>query len=1023
MSPHPDDDLLIAAGVIHRAVANGDSVKVVYMTNGDINGSAEGYLRQAEAVTAQLLLGMVESSLIFLGYPDGYLSTVYNSYPAQSDIYTSPWGQSHTYGNRGLGSKDYHSFRFGAAANYNRYNVLLDLQDIISNFKPDHIYTLSKFDNHPDHSITYTLVHDSIAAIVAASPGYTPTLHKTIVWWGPGGWPSSIDASSYHSQIPNLFAQTGLVWNDRESLDVPLDMQSTEYPSNPKYLAIASHVSQGGTSGVQGGIAGFLGSFIHKDEVFWSENFTSNRTPIANAGTGDIIDQGEAVQINGTSSYDPDGSPITFQWLQVAGSPVQLTNPTTAQPSFTAPTSLTDDDTLAFRLIVSDGLLSSAPDAVEYEIPIFQNIAGLATVTASSEKSQTGQSAVKAIDGIVDGSPGDSTREWSTNGEGAGAWLNLSWPAAFTIERVILFDRPNSSDQIQAGTIVFSDGSSMSTGVLDNSGLAKKLTFSPKTITSLRLNIQQVSSATANIGLAEIKVLRRMPSESISGPNTPTGTANGTTGQSYNFTAGGATSSLGHTVQYQFDWGDGTLSAWGSGTQSKAWSIAATYAVRARARCSTDTSILSNWSPALTVTITQAETISAPATPSGPINGTTGQSYSYSTGGSTSNLGHTVQYQFDWGDGALSAWGSGTQSRIWSAASTYAVKARARCSTDTSTVSDWSSALTVTVTQTETVSAPTTPSGPASGTTAQSYSYSTGGATSTLGHTVQYQFDWSGSGSDLSAWGSATQSRTWTTAGTYGVRARARCGTDTGIVSDWSSALTITITVAETVSAPVTPNGNSSGTTGQSYSYTTGGAISNWGSALQYQFDWSGSGTDLSAWGSATQAKTWSTAGSYSVKARARSINDTSVVSGWSSAFSVTITANEIVSTPVTPTGSTTGDTQQSLSYSTGGSASNFGHGVEYQFDWGDGSFSAWGGATQSKTWSTAATYAVKARARCTADTGIVSGWSAALSVSVSAADTLQPTPTPGSQEGGGGGGGGGGCFIDASRIGEPLWK
>ena len=92
-----------------------------------------------------------------------------------------------------------------------------------------------------------------------------------------------------------------------------------------------------------------------------------------------------------------------------------------------------------------------------------------------------------------------------------------------------------------------------------------------------------------------------------------------------------------------------------------------------------------------------------------------------------------------------------------------------------------------------TVSTPATPSGPASGVTQDSYSYSTGGSTSSLGNPVEYQFDWKGDGSDLSAFGPAAQSKTWTAAGTYSVRARARDTVNAFALSNWSSGLSVTI--------------------------------------------------------------------------------------------------------------------------------------------------------------------------------------------------------------------------------------
>ncbi len=188
---------------------------------------------------------------------------------------------------------------------------------------------------------------------------------------------------------------------------------------------------------------------------------------------------------------------------------------------------------------------------------------------------------------------------------------------------------------------------------------------------------------------------------------------------------------------------------------------------------------------------------------------------------------------------------------------------------------------------TETISTPTKPAGPINGTTNHSYSYSTGSSTSNLGHAVEYQFDWKGDGTDLSLWGLATQSKSWTTVGTYSVKARARCTTDTFVVSSWSGALVVNI---DTVSTPTTLSGPTIGVTGTPYSYTTGGSISSLGHAVEYQFDWKGDGSDLSPWGSATQSKTWGTAGTYNVRTKARCSVDTAVVSGWFAGLFVTIT-------------------------------------------------------------------------------------------------------------------------------------
>jgi len=97
--------------------------------------------------------------------------------------------------------------------------------------------------------------------------------------------------------------------------------------------------------------------------------------------------------------------------------------------------------------------------------------------------------------------------------------------------------------------------------------------------------------------------------EIVSTPNTPSGPTSGTTGTSYTYSTGGSTSNLGHTVQYFFDWGDGTNSGWvdvGTTSASHSWSNAGTYIIKAQARCATDTTVISNWSSGLSVVISSS---------------------------------------------------------------------------------------------------------------------------------------------------------------------------------------------------------------------------------------------------------------------------------------------------------------------------------------------------------------------------------------------------------------------------------
>jgi hypothetical protein len=96
----------------------------------------------------------------------------------------------------------------------------------------------------------------------------------------------------------------------------------------------------------------------------------------------------------------------------------------------------------------------------------------------------------------------------------------------------------------------------------------------------------------------------------------------------------------------------------------------------------------------------ETEIVSTPATPEGPGNCTTEFPCTYTVGGSQSDFGHPVQYLIDWGDGTDSGWRAASISNVskqWILPGTYSIRAKARCSTDTSIESEWSSSFSVTV--------------------------------------------------------------------------------------------------------------------------------------------------------------------------------------------------------------------------------------------------------------------------------------------------------------------------------------
>ena len=227
--------------------------------------------------------------------------------------------------------------------------------------------------------------------------------------------------------------------------------------------------------------------------------------PIASAGADQQGFTGAQVTLNGAGSSDPNGRTLTYAWTQTSGPTVGLVGANNAKPTFTPAAA----GSYVFSLTVSNGSLSATASTtvtVTQAPPTPTNIARQASATASSQNTSTGQTAAKAIDGVAQGYPTDSSKEWATAGGKSGSWIQLNWSGPQSMSKVVLYDRPNTSDQITGGTLTFSDGSSVAVGSLNNSGTATTVSFPARTATWVRLTATTVSSATANVGLAEFEV-------------------------------------------------------------------------------------------------------------------------------------------------------------------------------------------------------------------------------------------------------------------------------------------------------------------------------------------------------------------------------------------------------------------------------------------------------------------------------------------------------------------------------------
>jgi len=99
-------------------------------------------------------------------------------------------------------------------------------------------------------------------------------------------------------------------------------------------------------------------------------NVTSdNPGPKAVVGATQTVPVSSTIKLSGSASTASNGI-ASFRWHQTGGQPVKLSNPASANPSFTAPKQcVRDANTLTFRLIVQDtaGLRSRATEVVNLE--------------------------------------------------------------------------------------------------------------------------------------------------------------------------------------------------------------------------------------------------------------------------------------------------------------------------------------------------------------------------------------------------------------------------------------------------------------------------------------------------------------------------------------------------------------------------------------------------------------------------------------------------------------------------------
>lgn len=157
----------------------------------------------------------------------------------------------------------------------------------------------------------------------------------------------------------------------------------------------------------------------------------------------------------------------------------------------------------------SGGILSVTLENADFDPNGFDTVIGVnipnkvdpdAAITASSFLNAA-NSPDKALDGVK-GLAG--TGEWASNGETT-PWVKFDWGSAYrTIDKVLLYDRPDSAHSISAGRLDFSDGTFVNVGALPNDGTPLTVEFAGKAVTWVKFT---VTGGSGTVGLSEMEAV------------------------------------------------------------------------------------------------------------------------------------------------------------------------------------------------------------------------------------------------------------------------------------------------------------------------------------------------------------------------------------------------------------------------------------------------------------------------------------------------------------------------------------